>query len=83
MWDESGEKSTASIYELSSDPGVLRQRNTLCGAGVKARFVVLWQSYQNGVGGAVNMAVWSSATKPENKDSPGLCGTYSYERTVR
>ncbi|THD35023.1 MAG: hypothetical protein E7773_11180 [Sphingomonas sp.] len=82
-WDDTGKKSTASVYALSSDPGALRQGNTLCGAGAKARFVVLWQSYQDGVGGAVNMSVWSSATKPEDKDSPGLCGTYSYVWNVR
>lgn len=79
VWDLfDREKRTAGVYELLGDPGKLRQGNTLCGGTERARFVVLWESYSALSGGAVNMAVWSSATPPENKDSPGLCGTFNY-----
>lgn len=64
VWGFDSEKHTADIYELRGDPGKLRQSNTLCGVGEKARYVVLWESYSDISGGAVNMAVWSSRSPP-------------------
>lgn len=74
-WGDGPEKSTATILRLEKDPGVLRQGNTLCAD--KAKFVVLWENY--GVAGhSLRADIWSSSSIPFDRNSPGLCATYSY-----
>lgn len=82
IWDESGKKNSASIYELKSDPGKLRQGNTLCGSD-QARYIVIWQNYDDLTGGSIRMNVYSSQHPPQDGDSEGLCGTYSYIWKIR
>lgn len=75
-WSSDDKKHTGSVYTLQSGPGKLRHGSTLCGND-RARYVVLWQENDDLLGPAIGMAVFASATPPANKDSDGLCGTYS------
>ncbi len=85
VWGDDGMQHTAAIYQLLADPGPLRQGNSLCGSSERdrARFIVLWESYDESSGGAVNMAAWSSETPPQDRDSAGLCATFAYVWKVR
>ena len=81
-WQEFGDiqMRSAEIFRLDHDPGRLNNGNRLCG-GAKdppARYIVLFQSPTPDAG-LLSAAVFQSAAPPQNIDSPGLCGTFSYD----
>lgn len=79
VWDLGGEKTvSATVHRLVADPGVLLNRNHLCGPREPARYVVVWRIVDPW-GTTTTLGVWSSATAPTSGNSPGLCATYSYE----
>lgn len=79
VWDPGSRKAVeGTVHRLAADPGVLLNRNRLCGPREPARYVVVWRSVE-AWGTTVTLGVWSSAKAPTSVDSPGLCGTYSYE----
>lgn len=82
VWSEGSKKTTATVYRLSADPGLLRQGNSLCGSGTRARYVVFSEIRDTYSDASVEMAVWSGKEVPYDASSRNLCGTYSY-RTSR
>ena len=77
VWGEETQKRSANVYTLERDPGTLLQGNTLCGAN-QARYAVVWPSFDETIGGSLQMAIYSSTESPQDSTSPGLCGTFSY-----
>ncbi len=53
---------------------VLLNHNRLCGAPV--RWIVVYRFGKTSLG----MSVFSSKAQPVSDDSPGLCGTFNYDR---
>lgn len=81
-WDVGGQgKQTAEVFRLSDDPGSLQNGNTLCGDGDPAQglFAVFHEQSLFGGDPSLTMAVFQSGEPPFDINSPGLCGTYSYE----
>ncbi|MBE1711180.1 MULTISPECIES: hypothetical protein [Mesorhizobium] len=81
QWDEtSGSKATAEVFKLSSDPGALRNGNTLCGdpKSEPARYVVFLEKSSYGASPLLGMAVFASKDAPRDINSPNLCGTFNY-----
>lgn len=81
-WDiGSADKRTAEVFRLSDDPGPLKNDNTLCGAGdlEEQLYAVFYEDSLFGGPPSLNLAVFQSAEPPFDINSPGLCGTFSYE----
>ncbi|RWA81740.1 hypothetical protein [Mesorhizobium sp.] len=81
QWDETdNKKATAETFKLSSDPGILRNGNTLCGdpKSEPARYVVFLERSSYGASPLLGMAVFGSKDAPHDINSPNLCGTFSY-----
>ena len=83
-WDVGGQgKQTAELFRLSDDPGPLQNGNTLCGDGDpdpdQELFAVFYEQSLFGGDPSLTMAVFQSAEPPFDIDSPGLCGTFTYE----
>ncbi|MDG4898158.1 hypothetical protein P9272_31965 [Mesorhizobium sp. WSM4976] len=81
LWDEtSGNKATAEMFRLSSDPGALENGNTLCGdpKSEPARYIVFLERSSYGASQLLGMAVFGSKDAPHDINSPSLCGTFSY-----
>ena len=75
-WGDSGTDVTAQVFAMEADPGELLNGNTLCGGDSPSHLV----AYQNEIFGmwSMTLAVFHGEDVPEDLDSPGLCGTYSY-----
>lgn len=71
-----GEVWPGMVYQVTEDPGALEGGNTLCGND-PARFAVLSPIANEMLGDYVQLAFFSGDA-PENIESPGLCGTFSY-----
>jgi hypothetical protein len=81
-WDVGGQgKQTAEVFRLSDDPGSLQNGNTLCGDGDSAQglFAVFHEQSLFGGDPTMTMAVFQSVEPPFDINSPGLCGTFTYE----
>ena len=81
-WDLDGQrKQTAEVFRLSGDPGSLQNGNTLCGGGDPEQelFVVFYEQSLFGGDPSLTMVVFQSAEPPFDINSPGLCGTFTYE----
>ncbi|MER9095514.1 hypothetical protein NKI34_31715 [Mesorhizobium sp. M0700] len=81
QWDETSDsKATAEIFKFSSDPGALRNGNTLCGdpKSDPARYVVFLEKSSYGASPLLGMAVFGSKEAPRDINSPSLCGTFNY-----
>lgn len=77
--DADQEKVTAEVYRLDHDPGKLIQGNTLCGDPRKnpARFVVFYEHlFLDQM--LLGVDVFQSTNSPQDINSPGLCGTFSF-----
>lgn len=77
-WGVSGETQTGEVFLLDSDPGALLSGNTLCSEGQGQIYVVFHQSIPFGTEPVLNAAFFRANTAPQNIDSDGLCGTFSY-----
>jgi hypothetical protein len=73
-WGDDGGDAAAEVFRMASDPGALRNGNTLCG-GV-ARYAVFYED--DTFGPAVGALFFSSEEPPRDAGSAGLCGTFSY-----
>ncbi|NBZ89283.1 hypothetical protein [Stagnihabitans tardus] len=73
-----GEVWAGAVLEVEEDPGELENGNTLCGAE-EASFIVFTPVDEAQIGAALQIAVFSGETPPENIEDPSLCGTYIYE----
>ncbi|WP_417260673.1 hypothetical protein [Celeribacter sp.] len=80
-WDEGGQdKQTAEVFRLSEDPGALGNGNTLCGGGnPEPLYAVFYEQSLFGGDPMLTMAVFQSIEPPFDTNSPGLCGTFTYE----
>jgi len=81
-WDVGGQgKQTAELFQLSSDPGPLQNGNTLCGDADPAQdlYAVFYEQSLFGGDLSLTMAVFRSVEPPFDINSPGLCGTFTYE----
>ena len=80
-WDVGGQgKQTAEVFRLSDDPGSLQNGNTLCGGEDPAPlYAVFYEQSLFGGDPSLTMAVFQSAEPPFDINSPGLCGTFTYE----
>lgn len=80
-WDVGGQgKQTAEVFRLSENPGSLQNGNMLCGGGnPEPLYVVFYQQSRFGGDPTLTMAVFQSVEPPFDINSPGLCGTFTYE----
>lgn len=69
-------KVTAEVFRLDRDPGSLEQGNTLCSGA--ARYFAFFEYYFSGQR-FLGLDVFSSESVPKDINSPGLCGTFSFE----
>lgn len=80
-WDVGGQgKQTAEVFRLSDDPGSLQNGNMLCGNGdTEPLYAVFYEQSLFGGDPTLTMAVFQSVEPPFDINSPGLCGTFTYE----
>lgn len=80
-WDLSGGKQTAEVFVLSDHPGPLQNGNILCGGEDSEQdlYAVFYEHSLLELPPTLNLAVFQSPEPPFDINSPGLCGTYSYE----
>lgn len=81
QWDETdGNKATAEVFQMSRDPGALKNDNTLCGdpKSDPARYIVFLEKSSFGDSPLLGMAVFGSNKAPHDINSQGLCGTFNY-----
>lgn len=73
------EKVSAEVFRFDRDPGRLEQGNTLCRGD--ARYIVFFEdSFLGSLILGVN--VYGSETVPKDINSPNLCGTFSFDRSL-
>ncbi|MBC7155783.1 MAG: hypothetical protein H5U19_14500 [Rhodobacteraceae bacterium] len=74
-------KQTAEIFRFSGDPGALENNNTLCDGRQPEQqiYAVFFESSLFDLPPTLNLAIFQSIGPPLQIDSPGLCGTFSYE----
>ncbi|MEI6340268.1 MAG: retropepsin-like aspartic protease [Verrucomicrobiaceae bacterium] len=75
------EKVSAEVFRFDRDPGKLENGNMLCGGGNArddARYIVFFEYY---FADHLNLGVdvFGSENVPKDINSPGLCGTFSFE----
>lgn len=75
-WDGDGDMETAGLFQLSADPGELKNGNSLCSGS--AQWVVVWQEISEFSRAYLAMAVYSHGMPPSDGKSTGLCGTFNY-----
>ncbi|MFV0386119.1 hypothetical protein [Paracoccus sp. (in: a-proteobacteria)] len=75
------EPQEAEIFRLSRNPGILENNNTLCGGEQPEQqiYAVFSENSLFGPPPALTLTVFQSAEPPFDINSPGLCGTFSYE----
>jgi hypothetical protein len=73
-WSDSGGDETVEIFRMASDPGTLRNGNTLCGGA--ARYAVFYED--DTLVPALGALFFNSGQPPSDAGSDGLCGTFSY-----
>lgn len=80
-WDVGGQgKQTAEVFRLFDDPGPLQNGNTLCGGGgPEPLYAAFYEQSLFGSDPTLTMAVFQSIEAPFDINSPGLCGTFTYE----
>lgn len=80
-WDLSGEKQTAEAFVFSEHPGQLQNGNTLCGGEDSGQelYAVFYEHSLFNLPPTLNLALFEATEPPFDINSPGLCGTYSYE----
>lgn len=80
-WADFGrDLNTGEIFQFSMGPGTLENGNTLCGeASSDDKLYAVF--YEQTLFGATSlmMAVFQSGELPLDINSPGLCGTFTYE----
>lgn len=74
-WGDDGRDAAAEVFRMASDPGALRNGNTLCGPDT-ARYAVFYED--DAFGPALGALFFSSEEPPRDAGSAGLCGTFSY-----
>lgn len=76
---ESDEKVTAEIFRIDHDPGKLENGNSLCG-DIQSKAPIFIVFFEGGFGSEslLEMMVFQSKQAPSDRNSPGLCGTFSY-----
>lgn len=73
--DEEGD-DTAEVFRMASDPGTLRNGNTLCGGTATARYAVFFAD--DSFGPTLGALFFDSDEPPRDGDSAGLCGSFNY-----
>jgi hypothetical protein len=82
LWSDPNQgKVTAEVFRISRDPGKLENGNTLCGDPSKsrARYIVFHEDLLLGQEPLLGIAVFESKKVPKDINSPGLCGTFSFD----
>lgn len=74
------EKYTAEVFQFDQDPGELLNGNRLCGSGdgTTPLYAVFLEQSVLGLPPSLGMAIFQSVEPPQDINSPGLCGTFSY-----
>lgn len=75
-WSLNGGRQTAEIFTMASDPGPLRNGNTLCGGQV--RHIVVYRIVEGAFPGHFGAVFFTGDAVPHDVDSPGLCMTATY-----
>ncbi|WP_397542671.1 hypothetical protein [Roseovarius salis] len=83
-WELTGGKHTAEVFKLSDSPGALRNGNTLCGGENTEEnlYAVFYEQTLFDLPATLALAVFQSVKPPFDINSPGLCGTYTYNITT-